>query len=180
MEMFERLTVALETQAQRVAAALKQVEAKTADANIEVQRRRDEASKMTRKRQRHVALPCEPRPRFMDPAEQTFDASALVVEQELQTTLRALTRVSSTTRNVRVAVGTAKAHGMALLDCSRLASAKEARNECCSDLIRMLGRVDLGGSNAEVVLGHLTLVELYQVGGVSRAFSASCRGGAAR
>jgi hypothetical protein len=79
MEMFERLTVALETQAQRVAAALKQVEAKTADANIEVQRRRDEASKMTRKRQRHVALPCEPRPRFMDPAEQTFDASALVV-----------------------------------------------------------------------------------------------------
>jgi hypothetical protein len=65
----------------------------------------------------------------MDPAEQTFDASALVVEQELQTTLRALTRVSSTTRNVRVAVDTAKAHGMALLDCSQLASAKEARNE---------------------------------------------------
>eukprot|EP01043_Picozoa_sp_COSAG02_P120124 COSAG02_NODE_56853_length_283_cov_0.885870_1_plen_45_part_10 len=44
---------------------------------------------------------------------------------------------------------------MALLDCSRLASAKEARNECCSVLIGTLTPVVFTWWNAVFLLGAL-------------------------
>jgi hypothetical protein len=57
-----------------------------------------------------------------------------------------------------------------LLSAERMASATESRNEGCSELIQMMGRVDLGSSNHAMILRHLGVVSLWRVRGVCRGF----------
>ena len=65
-------------------------------------------------------------------------------------------------------LASAKASAKASPD--RLAAAKEARNEGCNELVRLMGSVDIGGSNYVVILGFLSVLSLWQLKGVSRAF----------
>jgi hypothetical protein len=71
---------------------------------------------------------------------------------------------------VRASVDAAKADAVALLSAERLASATESRNEGCNDLVRLMGRVDLGCTNHAKILRHLGVVSLWRVRGVSRGF----------
>jgi hypothetical protein len=91
-------------------------------------------------------------------------------DERLQTATRAMARVHAATQSVRASVDAAKADAVALLSADRLASAKEARNEGCNELMRLMGRVDLGSSNHAMILRHLGGVSLWRVRGVCRGF----------
>jgi hypothetical protein len=173
MAALEDARAAYEAQAQRVSGAITALEAKVADANDEVQRSRNEVSRVASKRRRlsgSAGGGASDPPAADFTGGQMFADTAVVVEKQLQAALRQMARVSSTTRSVRAAVDDAKVQATQLLGSARLATAREARNTGCSNLLRMLGRVDLGGSNAEAVFGQLSVVQLHQMGGVCRAF----------
>ena len=75
------------------------------------------------------------------------------LDERLQTARRAMARAHAATQAVRAAVDAAKSTAVKLMSAQRLASAKEARNEGCNELVRLMGRVDVGGSNHGVILG---------------------------
>eukprot|EP01046_Picozoa_sp_COSAG06_P062144 COSAG06_NODE_13906_length_1206_cov_1.818428_1_plen_364_part_10 len=102
--------------------------------------------------------------------ERRFDGAVGDAEERLQTATRAMARVHAATQSVRASVDAAKADAVELLSADRLASAKEARNEGCSELMRLMGRVDLGSSNHAMILRHLGVVSLWRVCGVCRGF----------
>jgi hypothetical protein len=102
--------------------------------------------------------------------ERRFKDTVEDVEEHLQTATRAMARVHAATQSVRASVDAAKADAIALLSADRMAAAKESRNEGCNELIRLMGRVDLGSSNHEMILRHLGVVSLWRVRGVSRGF----------
>jgi hypothetical protein len=81
-----------------------------------------------------------------------------------------MARVHAATQSVRASVDAAKADATELLSAERMANTKEHRNEGCNELIRLMGRVDLGSSNHEMILRHLGVVSLWRVRGVSRGF----------
>jgi N-acetylneuraminic acid mutarotase len=102
--------------------------------------------------------------------ESRFNESVEDAEERLQTATRAMARVHAATQSVRASVDAAKADAVELLSAERLASAKESRNEGCNELIRLMGRVDFGGTNHEMILRHLGVASLWRVCGVSRSF----------
>jgi hypothetical protein len=102
--------------------------------------------------------------------EQRFDDAVGDAEERLQTASRAMARVHAATQSVRASVDAAKADAVQLLSAERMAAAKESRNEGCSELIRLMGRVDLGSSNHAKILRHLGVVSLWRVRGVCRGF----------
>ena len=81
-----------------------------------------------------------------------------------------MARAHAATQAVRAAVDAAKSTALELVSPARLAAAKEARNEGCNELVRLMGGVDVGGSNHAVILGFLSVVSLWRLKGVSRAF----------
>jgi hypothetical protein len=103
-------------------------------------------------------------------AEQRFNNAVGDAEERLQTATRAMARVHAATQSVRAAVDAAKADAVELLSAERMAAAKELRNEGCSELMRLMGRVDLGSTNHAMILGHLGVLSLWRVRGVSRGF----------
>eukprot|EP01046_Picozoa_sp_COSAG06_P035564 COSAG06_NODE_3836_length_4852_cov_13.191458_2_plen_462_part_00 len=103
-------------------------------------------------------------------AEQCFNNAVGDAEERLQTATRAMARVHAATQTVRASVDAAKVDAVALLSADRLASAKECRNEGCNELMQLVGRVDLGGTNHAKILRHLGVVSLWRVRGVSRGF----------
>jgi hypothetical protein len=103
-------------------------------------------------------------------AERRFKDTVGDAEERLQTATRAMARVHAATQSVRASVDAAKADAIELLSADRLASAKECRNEGCNELMRLMGRVDLGSTNHEMILRHLGVVSLWRVRGVSRGF----------
>eukprot|EP01046_Picozoa_sp_COSAG06_P064628 COSAG06_NODE_15527_length_1064_cov_1.337824_2_plen_205_part_01 len=103
-------------------------------------------------------------------AERRFKDTVEDTEERMQTATRAMARVHAATQSVRAAVDAAKADAIELLSADRLASATESRNESCSELIQMMGRVDLGCTNHAKILRHLGVVSLWRVRGVCRGF----------
>ena len=103
-------------------------------------------------------------------AEAAFRDVADDVDERLQDARRTMARAHAATQAVRAAVEEAKSSALELLSTSRLAAVKEARNEGCNELVRLMGRVDVGGSNYAVILGSLSVLSLWQARGVSRAF----------
>ena len=81
-----------------------------------------------------------------------------------------MARVHAVTQAVHAAVDAEKSTALELVSPARLAAAKEARNEGCNELVRLMGRVDVGGSNHAVILDSLSVLSLCQVRGVSREF----------
>jgi hypothetical protein len=102
--------------------------------------------------------------------ERRFKDTVEDVEEHLQTATRAMARVHAATQSVRASVDAAKADATELLSAERMANTKEHRNEGCNELIRLMGRVDLGGTNHEMILRHLGVLSLWRVRGVSRGF----------
>ena len=92
------------------------------------------------------------------------------VEERLQNATRAMARVHAATLTVHASVDAAKAAAGPLLSAERVASAREASNEACNELIRLMGRADLGGTNHTMILRHLGVVDLWRARGVSRGF----------
>jgi hypothetical protein len=103
-------------------------------------------------------------------AERRFKDTVEDAEERLQTATRAMARVHAATQSVRASVDAAKEEAVALLSAERMAAAKECRNEGCNELVRLMGRVDLGGTNHAMILRHLGVVSLWRVRGVSRGF----------
>jgi hypothetical protein len=99
-----------------------------------------------------------------------FNIAVGDAEERLQTTTRAMARVHAATQSVRASVDAAKADAVELLSADRLAAAKESRNEGCNELMRLMDRVDLGGTNHAKILRRLGVVSLWRVRGVSRGF----------
>ena len=75
-------------------------------------------------------------------AEGAFRDAADDVHERLQAARRAMARAHAATQAVRAAVDAAKASARELLSPARLASAKEARNEGCNELVRLMGVSD--------------------------------------
>ena len=103
-------------------------------------------------------------------AEAAFQDNTVDVDERLQAARRAMARAHAATQAVRAAVDAAKSTAVELVSADRLAAAKEARNEGCNELVRLMGRMDVGGSNHAVILGFLSVVSLWRSRGVSRAF----------
>ena len=78
-------------------------------------------------------------------AEATFQDNVDDVDERLQTARRAVARAHAATQAVRAAADAAKSSALELLSSARLASAKEARNEGCNELVRVMGRVYVRG-----------------------------------
>ena len=81
-----------------------------------------------------------------------------------------MARTHAATQAVRAAVDAAKTSATELVSPDRLATAKEARNEGCNELVRLMGGVDVDGSNHAAILGSLSVASLWRLRGVCRAF----------
>ena len=88
-------------------------------------------------------------------AEAAFRVAAEDADERLQAARPAMARAHAATQAVRAAVDAAKSTAVELVSPDRLASAKEARNEGCNKLVRLMRRVDVGGWNHAVILGFL-------------------------
>ena len=97
-------------------------------------------------------------------------AAAAAAAQGLLAARPAMDRAHAATQAVRAAVDAAKSTALQLVLPARLADLKEARNEGCSELVRLMGRVDVGGSNHVVIMGFLSVASLWQLRGISRVF----------
>ena len=105
-------------------------------------------------------------------AEAAFEQIADDVDERLRDARRAMARAHAhaATQAVRAAVDAAKSSSELLLSADRLAAAKEARNEGCNELMRLMGGVAVGGSNHAAILGFMSVVSLWRLRGVCRAF----------
>ena len=83
-----------------------------------------------------------------------------------------MARVHNETLRVRAAVDAAKASATTLCSAERLADAKEARNEECSALVRLMGSAHLGEheQSGAYILCSLSVVALWRLRRVSRSF----------
>ena len=103
-------------------------------------------------------------------AEAAFEPTVDDVDERLQAVPPTMARAHAATQAVRAAVDAAVHVALELVSPGRLADFKEARNEGCNELVRLMGRVDVGGSNHAVILDSLSVLSLCQVRGVSREF----------
>eukprot|EP01046_Picozoa_sp_COSAG06_P015396 COSAG06_NODE_985_length_11197_cov_12.342314_2_plen_506_part_00 len=168
---------AFETAAVRVSGELEKLQERVNEANakLSVERARTEQAVVKRRRCSGKGTGAqgacgEAEANTDAQTEQRFDDTVSDAEERLQTATRAMARVHAATQSVRASVDAAKADATALLSAERLASAKESRNEGCNELVRLMGRVDLGSSNHAMVLRHLGVVSLWRVRGVCRGF----------
>jgi hypothetical protein len=173
MAAMESARTTFEDAAHRVSAAVRALEEEVLDANVTAQRLRAQVGAAAYKRLRlsgGSSVGSVQRPEGDSASMGSFGDAAVDVEAHLQTTLRAMARVHGMTRDVRGTVDVAMARAAPLLGAERLATSREACNRGCSELIRMLERADLGGGNAYVVFGHLSMLELWRARGVCKAF----------
>jgi hypothetical protein len=166
---------AFEAAAVRVSAELGTLQERVTEANLQSSRERARTAQAVGKRRRRSGEGAAQggagaEANADEHAEQRFDDAVGDAEERLQTATRAMARVHAATQSVRASVDAAKADAIELLSAERMASAKECRNEACSELIRLMGRVDLGSSNHAMLLRHLGVVSLWRVRGVSRGF----------
>ena len=82
-----------------------------------------------------------------------------------------MARVHNETVRVRAGVDAAKASAATLCSAGRLAEAKEARNEECSALTKLLGFETARGANHDVVLGFFSVIGLWRMRRVRRSNS---------
>ena len=75
-------------------------------------------------------------------AEAAFQENVGYLDERLQAARCSMARAHAATQAVRAAVDAAKASARELLSPARLASAKEARNEGCNELVRLMGVSD--------------------------------------
>ena len=101
-------------------------------------------------------------------AEGAFRDAADDVHERLQDARRAMARAHAATQAVRAAVDAATASELVTED--RLAARAESQNEGCNELVRLMGGVDVDGSNHAAILGLVPVVSLWRLRGVCRAF----------
>jgi hypothetical protein len=101
--------------------------------------------------------------------EVSFIQTVRDAEGHVQSATCAMARVHAATQSVHASVDAAKASATIWL-----ANASQARNECCSELIRLMQRTDLGGKNHAMILSHLGVVNLWRARSISRSFRRWC------
>ena len=173
----EAARATFEAKAQAVSAELEKLQEQVEESNaaVMVQRRaiaNDEGKRRRRSGDRTPAARAAPTPDRE--AEAAFDDAVNDIEERLQTARRAMARVHNETLRVRAAVDAAKASATTLCSPSRLADAKEARNEECSALTKLLGFETARGANHDVVLGFFSVIGLWRMRRVSRSFRRWC------
>jgi hypothetical protein len=163
-----------------VGTALRQLQQDVVQADAPVTAQREELGAELRKRRRLSGAAAPPAGQLPDwdvdinEEKRQFNEVAEEVAEKLQGVSQAMARVHVTVQQARATVDAAKAEAAALLGPERLAAAREVRNGSCSELLEMLGRSDLGRPNHAAVLGELSVVTVWRLKGVSRAFHGWC------
>ena len=166
MGEMEAARAAFEAKAQAVSDELEKLQEQVEDSNSLVARERraiigEEAKRRRRSGDRTPA----PRNTQNPEEEAAFVDQVSDIEERLQTARRAMARVHNETLRVRAGVDAAKASAASLCSAERLADAKEARNEECSALTKLLGFETARGANHDVVLGFFSVIGLGGCGG---------------
>ena len=149
MADMEAARAAFEATASRVGDELERLQERVFAANGKAHGEHLHAATEARKRRRRsgeaaaAAAGQHPGGNLDAAAEAAFEATADTVDQRLQDARRAMARAHACTQEVRAAVDAAKASARDLLSADRLAALKEARNEGCNALVRLMGRVDV-------------------------------------
>eukprot|EP01045_Picozoa_sp_COSAG04_P027891 COSAG04_NODE_4188_length_2245_cov_4.831911_1_plen_522_part_00 len=177
MGEMEAARATFEGKAQAVSDELEKLHEQVEESNAEVQKQRraiagEEAKRRRRSGDRTPATRSIPNPD--EQAEAAFDDAVNDVEERLQSARRAMARVHNETVRVRAGVDAAKASATTLCAAGRLADAKEARNEECSALTKLLGFETARGANHDVVLGFFSVIGLWRMRGVSRHLRRWC------
>eukprot|EP01047_Picozoa_sp_COSAG01_P019959 COSAG01_NODE_1125_length_11596_cov_8.205532_2_plen_542_part_00 len=181
MSGVERARATFEAETQRVSNELAALQEAVMDANLLVTRGRTIIEGERRKRRRlsgEAALPqqlARGEETFPGaPDEAAFEAAADAVQEQLQSHRRTLARTHYETQLLQAKVGAALASAAPLCMVGRLAAVQEARNAECSALVRLLGGVAVQGGTHAAVLGLLSVVDLWRVRRVCRAFRRWC------
>jgi hypothetical protein len=168
---------AFETAAVQVSRELEQLQQRVTAANGKLSTEREHTAQAVAKRRHRsgsgTGAQCaaaEAEANSDKHAERHFNDAVSDADERLQTATRAMARVHAATQSVRASVDAAKVDAIELISAKRMAAAKEARNDGCSELMWLMGRVDLGGTNHAKILQHLGVVSLWWVRGVSRGF----------
>ena len=176
MASMERARADFEAAALLVGAELAELQDRVLNAHSAVQRERNKIEAEARKRRRLSGQQVGPLAAAGaanpdEQAELAFANRVVDAEERLQSARRAVARLHNEVQRTRAGVNAAKASAGPLLAGGRLAGVREARNEGCSSLVRLLGRHDVGGKNHAVVLSQLSVLHLWRVREVSRHFN---------
>ena len=163
MGEMEAARAAFEAKAQVVSDELEKLQEQVEDSNSLIARERraiigEEAKRRRRSGDRAAVDRAPPNPDAE--AEADFVDKVNDIEERLQSARRAMARVHNETLRVRAGVDAAKASATTLCSVERLADAKEARNEECSALTKLLGFETARGANHDAVLGFFSVVGL--------------------
>ena len=179
MGEMEAARATFEAKAQAVSDELEKLQEQVEESNLAIARERRAIIGEEAKRRRRSGdrTPAAHNPANPDgEKEAAFTDCVSDVEERLQSARRAMARVHNETLRVRADVDAAKASAASLCSAERLAEAKEARNEECSALTKLLGFETARGANHDVVLGFFSVVGLWRMRRVSRRFRRWCTG----
>eukprot|EP01052_Picozoa_sp_SAG31_P008875 SAG31_NODE_455_length_15433_cov_4.248728_10_plen_224_part_00 len=139
MGEMEAARATFEAKACRVSDELAALQQQVVESNLAIARERQAIIGEERKRRRLSGdrTPAAPAPNPDAEAEGAFERSADEVAERLQTARRAMARAHNETLRVRAGVDAAKAAAAPLCSAGRFADAKEARNEECSELVKV-------------------------------------------
>jgi hypothetical protein len=170
----EAARAALEAETLRVSEQLDALRESVLDSNAEVSRHRRSIEGEQRKRCRHTSRDVPPGPVPHGDGEATeaqdeaaFNVAVGTVEEQLHSHRRALARTHHEVQLLQASVGAVLTRAAPLCGAGRHAAAKEARNEECNALVRLLG---VPGATHAAVLGLLSVVDLWRARRVCRAF----------
>ena len=172
MAGMEAARAALEAAASRVGDEMSRLQEQVAAANGKAVTERLHIANEARKRRRRSggAAAAAQGDNPDAAAEAAFETAFDAADERLQAARPAMARAHAATQAVRAAVDSAKSSARELVSPERLAELVEARNQGCNELVRLMRGVDVGGSNHAVILGFLSVVTLWRLKGVSRAF----------
>ena len=180
MGEMEAARATFEAKARRVSDELQKLQQHVEQSNTAVMVQRRAIIGEERKRRRRsgdrAAVSRDAPPNPDAEREAVFADHVNDIEERLQSARRAMARVHNETVRVRAGVDAAKASAAPLCSAGRLAEAKEARNEECSELISGLGFETARGANHDVVLGFFSVIGLWRMRWVSRSFRRWCTG----
>ena len=149
MTGMERARADFEAAALLVGAELEALQHRVIAANAVLTAERNTIEAAARKRRRLSGQQAGQAAATANPDEQAelaFADSVMDAEEVLQSARRAVARLHNEVQRTRAGVDAAKASAGPLLGADRPAAAREARNEECSALVRLMGRHDVGGT----------------------------------